>query len=312
MSREQRRADQKQGGAAAAPPSRRTPQKVKTDSGFPVMPVAIVGGVLLIVALLGYLIFQSNSNDAGGLSAADKAEQDASPDLPGTFYPSQGRGHFEGGLIGHVTTPFCEGVEQSELAEERSGVPYGETPGATRTVAATQTVTSTSTPTSTPTPEETAADTTPNTTPTVQTDCHASNPPSSGRHLGVQRNIDVGGGAVINIPPDPDVYPHDVEIPRDAIAHALEHAGVFIGWNCAEGDQACLDTVQEVEDLANSRIDNNSNRVIMSINKDLPVGQIAVVSWTRVLRVPYAEYDENAFTDFIATHSCRFDPEGFC
>ena len=31
-------------------------------------------------------------------------------------------GVFDGGLIGHVTVPFCEDVEQSELAEKRSGV----------------------------------------------------------------------------------------------------------------------------------------------------------------------------------------------
>lgn len=308
MSREQRRADQKK-PTGAAPPSRRTPQKVKTDSGFPTVPVAIVGGLILIIALLAYLIIQARDNTVE-LSADQKAEQDDSPDLPGAFFPSQGRGHFEGGLVGHVMVPFCDDVEASELASERSGVPYGETPSGTVTSTSTPTSTSTATPSPT-----TGADTTPetpNTTPTVPTDCHSSNPPSSGRHLGVQRGIDIGGGAVINIPPDPDVYPHDVEIPRDAIAHALEHAGVYIGWNCADGDQACLDVVQQAEDLANDRIDNNDNRVIMAINLDLPVGTIAVASWTRVLSVPYTEYDENAFTDFISTHSCRFDPEGFC
>ncbi len=311
MSREQRRADEKKAtGAGTPPPSRRTPQKVKTGSGFPTVPVAIVGGVVLIIALLAYLIIQAGDNSTE-LSADQKAERDDSPDLPGVFFPSQGRTHFEGGLIGHVTVPFCEGVEASELADERSGVPFGETPSS-ETQTATNTPTSTSTPSPSPT---TAAGTTPsppNTTPTVQTGCHASNPPTSGNHLGVQRGVDIGNGAIINIPPDPDVYPHDVEIPRDAIAHSLEHAGVYIGWNCAEGDQACLDVVQEAEDLANSRIDNNDNRVIMSINLDMPVGTIAVASWTRLLSVPYTEYDENAFTDFISTHSCRFDPEGFC
>jgi hypothetical protein len=213
-------------------------------------------------------------------------------------------------------TPFCEGVEQSGLAESRSGVPFGETPSADGTAASTEPApTNTPLPTSTPTPPATgttSSDTTPNTTPTVPTDCYNSNPPSSGRHLGVQRNVDIGGGLVINIPPDPDVYPHDVEIPRDAIPHTLEHAGVYVGWNCAEGDQACLDTVQQIEDLVNQRIDNNSDRVVMAIDLDLPEGTVGVASWTRTMNFPFAEYDEGEVSDFIGTHSCRFDPEGFC
>jgi hypothetical protein len=286
---------------------------VKTDSGLPVLPLVLGGGVILLVALLGYLIFQANSG-SDELSADQQAELDDSPELPGVYHQPQGRGHFEGGLLGHEMTPFCEGVERSALADERSGVPFGETPSGTRT--STPQPTNTPAPTSTPTVESTttsgAGSTTPNTTPTVPTDCYNSNPPSSGRHLGVQRNVDVGGGLVINIPPDPDVYPHDVEIPRDAIPHILEHAGVYVGWNCAEGDQACLDTVQQVEDLVNQRIDNNDDRVVMSINKDLPEGTIGLASWTRTMVFPYAEYSEDAVRDFISTHSCRFDPEGFC
>jgi len=294
MSREQRRLDRKQG--ANPPPSRRTPQKVD-DKGFPVVPLAVAGGIVLVVALIAYLIIQASSGGGESLSASERAEQDSSTDLPGSFYPSQGRGHFTEGLIGHVMFPFCEGVDQSELAGERSGQAFGATPGA-------------ATPTASPTPAFSPTPHAPSVT-AVPLDCHNSNPPSSGQHLGVQRNIDIGGGKVINIPPDPDVYPHDVEIPRDAIAHALEHAGVYIGWNCADGDQACLDTVQQVEDLANQHIDDN-DRVVMAINLDLPVGEIGVASWTRVLRFPYAEYDEGAVSNFISTHSCRFDPEGFC
>jgi hypothetical protein len=64
--------------------------------------------------------------------------------------------------------------------------------------------------------------------------------------------------------------------------------------------------------LANDRIDNHDDRVAMSKNLDLPVGTMAVASWTRVLNFAYADYDEDAVRDFISTHSCRFDPEGFC
>jgi hypothetical protein len=298
MSREQRRQQAKTTGA----PNRRTPRKVQTDRGIPTLPLAIAGGIILVGALLAYLIIQSRG-ESEATSAAERAEQDASPDLPGTFYPTQGRGHFEGGLIGHVTFPYCEGVEQSELAEQRSGVPYGQTPGTTPT-GTPQTPTSTPTPRNSPTPHA------PSVTP-VPLDCHNSNPPSSGEHLGVQRNVDIGGGLVINIPPDPDVYPHDVEIPRDAIAHILEHAGVFVGWNCEDGDQACLDTVTRIEDLVNNRIDNHDDRVVMSVDRDLPVGKIGLSAWTRAMTFNHQDFDESAVEDFIGTHSCRFNPERF-
>ena len=43
-----------------------------------------------------------------------------------------------------------------------------------------------------------------------------------------------------------------------------------------------------------------------------PEGTVGVASWTRTMNFPYAEYDEGEVSDFIGTHSCRFDPEGFC
>jgi hypothetical protein len=50
----------------------------------------------------------------------------------------------------------------------------------------------------------------------------------------------------------------------------------------------------------------------MANDPDLPVGTIGLSSWTRVLNMKASDYDEDAVEDFIGTHSCRFDPEGFC
>jgi hypothetical protein len=128
----------------------------------------------------------------------------------------------------------------------------------------------------------------------------------------VQRQVDLGNGAVINIPGDAEVYPPDVIFPREAIAHFLEHAGVFIGYHCADGDQACQDVVSELEGLVNDRIDNHNDRVQLANDPDLPLGEIGVAAWTRVMNFPYQDYDEDEVEDFIGTHSCRFDPENIC
>ena len=328
MSREQRRIDRKQqtrGAApAGAPPSRRTPVKVAGGSRFPSLPLAIAGGVLLLAGLIVYLIWQSNQKSTS-LSASDRAEQNRSTDIPGTYVDSQGRGHIPGALNGSTVKAFCDDVPQSDIAKARSGKPYaplGTTPTGGTPAASGTASTSTPAASATPSPAPTSATGTAaatsspadNVTPTIRTDCHLSNPPSSGQHLNVQRNVDVGGGAIVNIPADPDVYPDDVEMPRESIAHILEHAGVYVGWNCDDGDSACTDAVQKLKDLVNRRISDNDNRLVMARDSDLPAGTIGMSSWTRVLNLPYTDWDAKKGTvqDFLSTNSCRFDPEGFC
>ena len=264
--------------------------KVGGGRRFPTLPVAIAGGVIVVVALIVYLIIQSNSGSVS-LSGAEKAEADSSGSIPGTYVPSQGRGHFTGGYTtSRPPTPFCAGVAHSG-ADTSAATPSAE---------------------ATPTTAATSEATKPEGTPTVPTNCYNSNPPSSGKHLNVQRNVDVGNGNIIKIPPDPDVYPADVEIPRDAIAHILEHAGVFLGYNCKPGDSACDDVVTQITDLVNSRIDNNDDRVTMAHDSDLVEGTIGLSSWTRVYVFNYQDYNKDEVERFIAKNSCRFDPEGFC
>jgi hypothetical protein len=284
------------------------------------MPLAIIGGMILVVALLGYLIYQS-TQEGESLSAAERAEQNDSTDLPGNFAATQGRAHLTGGLEGSIVIPFCEGVEQSELAEARGNRPYTAGTPDTSEPVATSTPAATNTPAPTPTTaaegtaagDSTAAGGSPTRTP-APSDCYASNPPSSGRHLNVQRGIEVVPGAIFNIPADPGVYDHDIEMPRNSIAHILEHAGVYVGWNCEEGNEECMQVVEQLESLVDDRIDNHDDRVVMSKSLDLPENTTGLSGWTRWLQIPYAEYEdrEGEIEDFIGTHSCRFDPEGFC
>ena len=271
---------------------------------------------MFVVLLIAYLIFQSGSGGSG-LSKADKAEQDRSTSLPGTYAETQGRAHFTGGLTGHQMTPFCDGVPQSDTAKLNRNATDGQSTAA-------GTASSTPAATSSPTPASTAtnASGTPgdatsaaaNATPTVATNCYDSNPPSSGRHLNTARNVDIGNGKTINIPPDPNVYESNVEIPRDAVPHILEHSGVFVGYHCKDGDSDCQGVVQKLTDLVNDRIDNHDNRVVMAIDTDLPEGTIGLSSWTRVLDFPSTDWDNQKGNaeSFISKHSCRFDPENFC
>jgi hypothetical protein len=103
-----------------------------------------------------------------------------------------------------------------------------------------------------------------------------------------------------------------VKIPREAIPHILEHAGVYIGYNCADGDTACEEIIRQLEGIVNDRLDAHDDRVVMARDTDLPPDAIGMSSWTRVDVFQYRKMTEERIVDFIDTHSCRFDPEGFC
>lgn len=290
MNRDQRRQDRNRSKQSS---SQSKPRRTRE---FPWRTVSIVGGVAGIVVLLVYLMLQS-STDPGETSEVPEAARDDSPDIAGTYAPFLGVQHLEQQLDVSYTpiVPYCEGVE-------RSGIREASTPSGTQQA-------STPTPPATATSEGTArADA----TPTPDASCYNSNPPTSGRHYGVQRNKEIAPGAFTNIPPEPDVYPPDIDAPREVVAHVAEHAGIFVGYNCAEGDQACLDVVAELESVVNNRIDNHDNRVTMMYFSDLPEGEIGLASITRWDRFPYSEFDEDRVEDFIADNACRYDTEGFC
>ncbi len=305
MSRDQRRVDrksQKRGRSAAI--SRKTPVRAG-GRGVPWLPIGIGGGVVVVVALIAYLIVSSGSGSS--LSGPAAAAADTSSSIPGTFAPDQGRDHLPysySAASQRTPIPFCPGVVWS-------GAPNGQ-PGAT-SAAGTPAANSTPQPVQTPAAGTTAAATAPATTPTVTTSCRDSNPPSSGPHYNTQNNVDLGNGLILpHIPPDPNVYPDDVVIPRDAIPHILEHAGVFVGWNCKSGDTACMDVVKEIKSVVNSRIDVNKNRVVMAHDPDLVEGTIGMSSWTRWEQFSYKDYKQSNLVAFISKNSCRVDWEGFC
>jgi hypothetical protein len=137
--------------------------------------------------------------------------------------------------------------------------------------------------------------------------CYASNPPTSGLHLPVERDVMLSSGRVINIPPDPGIY--DVEIPRESIPHLQEHAGVYAGYNCSSDE--CRTAVDNLTNLVDQLI-SSGHRVVLAPSTDLPNDTIGLAAWTRVDTFPSSDYTEQRAMAFIEAHSCRFDPEGFC
>jgi hypothetical protein len=138
-------------------------------------------------------------------------------------------------------------------------------------------------------------------------DCYASNPPTSGLHLPVQARVLLEDGHRINIPPDPAVY--DFAIPREAIPHIEEHAGVYVGYNCVNSD--CNTTVERLKNLVTQEISLGA-RVVMSPDTDLADDTIGLAAWTRVDDLAASDYSDDRVRSFIKAHSCRFDPELFC
>jgi hypothetical protein len=132
-------------------------------------------------------------------------------------------------------------------------------------------------------------------------------PPSSGLHVPVQRAVRLEDGTVTALPPRPGVY--DFDLPREAVPHIEEHAGVFVGYNCDSA--ACDSAIEALEAVVIQEL-SLQRRVIMARFSDLPPDTIGLASWTRVDTFPAAEFDAERVAAFIRAHSCRFDPEGFC
>ena len=137
--------------------------------------------------------------------------------------------------------------------------------------------------------------------------CYASNPPTSGLHLPVQAAVLLANGHRLKIPPDPAVY--DFPIPREAIPHIEEHAGVYVGYNCSS--EACDATAERLKDLVTQELSLGA-RVVMSPDPDLDGDTIGLAAWTRVDTFPSSDYTDERVRTFIKAHSCRFDPELFC
>lgn len=141
----------------------------------------------------------------------------------------------------------------------------------------------------------------------INEDCYASNPPTSGQHIGVMSGVPLEGGQTVRIPPDPGIYSY--AFPKEAIPHIEEHAGVFVGYNCTS--DTCEAVVERLKLIVEEQLDEGE-RVIMAPYPDLPSERIAFASWTRYRVVTVAEFRDEIAREFIEVHSCRIDYENLC
>jgi hypothetical protein len=83
----------------------------------------------------------------------------------------------------------------------------------------------------------------------------------------------------------------------------MEHGGVWVLYNCPEG---CEQDVTTLQDLANDAIDRG-RPVAMAPFPSMDA-KFAVVAWQYLLKQD--GLDRGALNEFVSRHACRYNPEG--
>jgi hypothetical protein len=119
--------------------------------------------------------------------------------------------------------------------------------------------------------------------------CYTSNPPTSGPHANQAAPF-----GVLRAPAS-----------KEALVHSMEHGGVVVWYNTDN-----LGLVRQLEALVTAEL-ARQRLVVLSQYSDLEPETIALTAWTRLLKLPAAEFTAEKAQTFIARHSRRFNPEGF-
>jgi hypothetical protein len=83
----------------------------------------------------------------------------------------------------------------------------------------------------------------------------------------------------------------------------MEHGGVWVLYNCPEG---CEQDVNTLQDLTNDAIDGGRPAAMAPFpSMD---AKFAVVAWQYLLKQD--ELDRGALDEFVSRHACRYNPEG--
>ena len=118
-------------------------------------------------------------------------------------------------------------------------------------------------------------------------DPYNSNPPTSGPHLPPV--------------PRPGIYTQPKQ--PEELGHFMEHGGVWVLYNCPDG---CEQDVSTLQDLTNSAIDRG--RPVALAPFPSMDAKFAVVAWQYLLKQD--ELDRDKLNDFVSRHACRYNPEG--
>jgi hypothetical protein len=129
-------------------------------------------------------------------------------------------------------------------------------------------------------------------------------PPAGGPHWGSgacgEHLADSGsfcGPVQWGIYRDPDFWA------SESLVHSMEHGGIVVWYNTT--DQQVID---ELESLVQSHLEDDE-LLVLTPNREMAEGTVAVTSWARRDVMPVAEYSKDRVETFIDTMKCRFNPE---
>lgn len=114
-----------------------------------------------------------------------------------------------------------------------------------------------------------------------------SNPPTSGWHL----------------PPIPRPGIYVTPVVPEGLGHFMEHGGVWVLYNCPDG---CPEDVAALERIVNEA--NDDNRPVALAPFPSMESRFATVAWQ--YNQLFDTVDRGGIKNFIARHSCRYNPEG--
>lgn len=241
---------------------------------IPWIPIAVVAGIVIVIAGIAYLIIQSGKDDASSNIAARKVEckldasdecvvpvEDPSPDLPGEWIdlPTAWK---DGDTLAHYG---ASGGDPNTNAHVTRDVDY-------------------------------SAEKSDNSSTGL--------PPVGGPHWGQGSCGDVPAEAPAYCGPVPwGVYRQ--AWPAASVVHNMEHGGVVIWYHSA--DLTVRDNLENwVADLG-----DDGAFVVLMPYPDIPDNTVAMTSWSRREIVPVGDLTEDGVKTFIRKLNCHFNPEGF-
>jgi hypothetical protein len=246
----------------------------------------VIVGVIAVVGVIAYLVWQSGNPGSDDLAPAKRAEADSSADIPGQWIDlpaiyggpyGKTAGHDS---VSHDYTSDCGTTSSATATAEET--PAATTPGITATAATT--------------PGATAQ-----ATPEGEEVCN-TNPPVGGPHWFGTCGEDPTNAPAFCGPAPWGIFlePWDPE----SVVHNMEHGGVVIWYNTSDQD-----IIDELDGYVRPLL-KDGDLLVMMPYPDMEDETIAVTSWSRIDKFPVSEYNLDRVKTFVEKNERRFNPEG--